>query len=294
MESTQLKNNVTSDINLVNTRWEGQEMTEDTFMEEVKTYMEFKIANLINTYWNPILVPIGLLGNTLSCFVMMKPKNRKISTCIYMLAISINDNLLMYACLHVHLVGFLQLHKWNPMECEFVVFVSLFALQNCTYLVLAMTVDKYIAIKWPHKAASYSAPRKAKIIAIGLYTCVFIYNIPHFFLSGIIGGQCMALGISSLFSRVYSWLSFVLNAIIPFISLIHMNFVIVKTVRNSRKMFRSNDANTGMKARKKTMKSAENQLTIMLLLVTTLFLILLCPTYFRYIYLVFCKTRYSY
>ena len=44
-----------------------------------------------------------------------------------------------------------------------------------------------------------------------------------------------------------------------------------------------------MEARQKTMRNAENQLTIMLLLVTTLFLILLCPTYFRFIYLVFAK-----
>ena len=75
----------------------------------------------------------------------------------------------------------------------------------------------------------------------------------------------MALGVSSLFSRVYSWVSFVLNAIIPFTLLIHMNYVIVKTVRNSRNFFRSNDTNTVMEMRQKTMKSAENQLTIMLL-----------------------------
>ena len=60
-------------------------------------------------------------------------------------------------------------------------------------------------------------------------------------------------------------------------------------------MFDGNDANTrrgisqGMETRQKNMKNAENQLTIMLLLVTTLFLILLCPTYFRFIYLVFAK-----
>ena len=37
------------------------------------------------------------------------------------------------------------------------------------------------------------------------------------------------------------------------------------------------------------MRSAENQVTIMLLLVTTLFFVLLFPTYFRFIYLVFAK-----
>ena len=166
---------------------------------------------------------------------------------------------------------------------------SLFTLQNCTYLILAMTVDKYVAIKWPHRAAIYSTPERAIMIAVGLYVCVFIYNVPHFFLSSVIGGQCMAFGISSLFSRVYSWLSFLLNAIIPFTFLIHMNYVIVKTVRNSRNMFLASNTNTGMETRQKAMKNAENQLTVMLLLVTILFLILLCPTYFRFIYLAFAK-----
>ena len=38
------------------------------FMAEVETYMTYKIASYysyyINIYWFPILVPIGLVGNT--------------------------------------------------------------------------------------------------------------------------------------------------------------------------------------------------------------------------------------
>ena len=282
--------NVTSAFNLVSAGWEEEEVTEDgsTFMEEAKIYAEFKIAKYINIYWYPILVPIGLIGNCLSFAVMMRPQNRKMSTCIYMAAISINDNLMMYMCSHEYLVSGIQIHKWYPFECKFVAFVALFALQNCTFQVLAMTVDKYIAIKWPHRAATYSTPKRAKMISVIVYVSVFIYNVPYFFLSGVIGDKCMAYALSNVISRVYSWLSFVLNAIIPFTLLIHMNYIIVNTVRNSRKLFRSSDTNTGMEKREVTMKSVENQ-SIMLLLVTTLFFILLCPTYFRFIYLVFVK-----
>ena len=66
-----------------------------------------------------------------------------------------------------------------------------------------------------------------------------------------------------------------------------MNYLIVKTVRNSRKMFGSDVGITGIDARQKSMKSAETQSTTMLLLVTTLFLILLLPTYIRFIYAAF-------
>ena len=212
-----------------------------------------------------------------------------------MAAISINDNIMMYMICHEYLIAIVQIRKWYQLECKFLAFLALFALQNCTFQVLAMTVDKYIAVKWPHRAATYSTPQRAKMITVGVYVCVFIYNIPHFFLSSVIGGQCFNFGISSVFSKVYSWFSFVLNAVIPFTMLIYMNFVIVKAVRKSRKMFRPNDKTIrkgkgeGLGARERTMKNAENQLTMMLLLVTTLFLILLCPTYFRFIYVSFSK-----
>ena len=265
------------------------------FMEEVKTYTTFRIASFIDTYWFFVLVPIGLVGNTLSFLVMIKPNNRKMSTCIYMAAISITDNIMMCLCLHTLLVVVLKIHGWHLVECKVVVFLGMFALQNSTFQVLAMTIDKYIAIKWPHRAATYSTPRRAKMIALRLFICVLIYNTPHLFLSNIVGVQCFAYAINSLITRVYSWFSFVLNALIPFTLLIYMNCVIVRTVQQSLEMFKNNNStpgragNQGIETRQKNLKSAENQLTIMLLLVTTLFLILLCPTYIRFIYLSFVQ-----
>ena len=296
MESTRLNNSITAVVNLMTKGQEEEDMDEYLFMEEVKTLTTFKIATVLaNNYWFPILVPIGFVGNTLSFIVMTKPNNRNVSTCIYMAAISINDNLMMYLCIHVFLVVVPKTHKWHPIECSIIGFLVLYALQNSTFQIVAMTLDKYIAIKWPHRAASYSTPRRATLIAVGLCLCALIYNTPHLYLSRIVGDQCAAYGVSNLIARVYSWISFVINAVIPFTLLIHMNYVIVKTVRNSRKLFRSNDTTTGggneqgMETREKAMKNAENQLTIMLLLVTTLFLILLWPTYFRFIYMSFAK-----
>ena len=71
MESTSINNNVTSVLNLAITGWEETQTTKDTFMEEVEAYTTFKIANFINKYWYPILVPLGLVGNTLSFLVMI-------------------------------------------------------------------------------------------------------------------------------------------------------------------------------------------------------------------------------
>ena len=234
MESTILNNNATSLLNLATKGLEEEETTKDTFMEEVESCIIFKIGTFINIYYYLVFIPVGLVGNTLSFLIMIKQNNRKMSTCIYMAAISIDDNIMMYMTCHDYLVVVVQRHKWYLLECKFLAFVALFALQNCSFLVVAMALDKYIAVKWPHRAATYSTPRRAKLITVGVYVCVFIYNIPHFFLSSVIGGHCFNFGISSVFSKVYSWFSFVINAIIPFTMLIYMNIVIVKAVRESR------------------------------------------------------------
>ena len=273
-------------------------VTEDTFMEEVETFLTYKIATVIATYWFPILVPIGLIGNTLSFLVMIKPNNRQLSTCNYMAGLSINDNIMMVLALDAYLLTEIKVHIMNESECKFLAYLHLLFLQNSTFQVLAMTIDKLIAVKWPHKAAIYSSAKRARQTTTGIFICVLIYNIPHLFSSRLVGDQCLGYVDGGIFTKVYSWLSFVINGVVPFTMLIYMNLIIVRTVKSSRKMFHSTNlttidvnrnANTESDTRQRTKKNAENQLTKMLLLVTTLFLILLIPTYFRFIYLTLVK-----
>ena len=211
-----------------------------TFMAEVETFLTYKIAVYINQYWFPILVPMGLVGNTLSILVMIKPNNRKVSTCIYMAAISINDNLMMCFALYNWLFSVVKMHEGIILGCKLAAYLVNFYLQCSTYQVLAMTVDKYIAIKWPHRASIHSTPRRTRTISCVVILCTLCYNIPHIFASDLIGDQCLVYIVGGLLTKVYSWITFVINGIIPFSMLMHMNFIIVKTVRSSRKMFRTN------------------------------------------------------
>ena len=150
-----------------------------------------------------------------------------------------------------------------------------------------MTIDKHIVIRWPHKAVTYSSPQKAKIIIVTILFFVSMYNVPNLFITAVVKGNCYGYSTKSILTKVYSWSTFVLNGVIPFTLLSHMNYVIVKTVRNSLKMFRGDAPIAGMETRQKTMKSAENQLTTMPFVNTTLFLI---PTYVRFIYTAFVSS----
>ena len=205
--------------------------TQETFLQEAGTYMTFKLARYIAYYWFPILIPMGLVGNTLSFLVMIKPNNRKISTCIYMAAISINDSLLMGFSMHDWLVGALKISQWHEWECKIAAYLDYFSLQCATYQVLAMTFDKFVAIKWPHRSAIHSTPRRAKVIILTIIICVAMYNLLHIYTTPVVAGNCYGYSAKSMLTKVYSWFTIVINAVIPFTLLIHMNYVIVENVK---------------------------------------------------------------
>ena len=184
------------------------------------------------------------------------------STSIYMAAISINDNIMI----------FLAFYNWmsstgysimSSIECRFPSFFIAVIWHNGTYQVLAMTIDKYIAIKWPHKASIYSTPEIARKTSIVTIICIFIYNIPHLFLSKKSGNECLGLSVGGVITKVYSMVSFFIYGVIPFSMLIYMNYIIVQRVRSSRRMFGVNESNENVQIsqmRQKTLKNTENQL----------------------------------
>ena len=90
------------------------------------------------------------------------------------------------------LVVVIRIHGNILWDCRSLSYLVNFSLQCSTYLVLAMTVDKYIAIKWPHRAAIHSIPRKARTISCGVIIYVMCYIIPHLFASNFVGNQCVA------------------------------------------------------------------------------------------------------
>ena len=149
-----------------------------------------------------------------------------------MAAISINDNVMMLLGIRV-----IKLSQCSPWGCIIISTLVKLHLQNASFQVVAMTIDKFIAIKWPHKAATYSTPGRAKCTAIAIYVCCIIYNLPHLYFTRLIDGYCLGYIVGGIYAKIYSWLNFTVDGIIPFSLLFTMNLTIVHKVRQSHKKF---------------------------------------------------------
>ena len=157
---------------------------------------------------------------------------------------------------------------------------------SSTWLILAMTFERFYSIIRPHKAASFNTVKKAKITIVCIFAFFTIFNIPHAFLSDVDGLRCVPWGKAThLIGKFHFYSEMTIAFILPFVLLLIMNCVIINTLRkrsNIRSEIQGQGQNEGQTRKA---RSSENQITVTLLVVTFSFLVLTTPFYIIFIYL---------
>ena len=163
---------------------------------------------------------------------------------------------------------------------------------SSTWLILAMTFERFYSIIRPHKAASFNTVKKAKIIIVSIFVFFTVFNIPHPFLSEMDGLRCIAWVKRSLvLGQFYFYISIIMAFILPFSLLLAMNCVIIHTLKSrsnltisqSRLQVQGQGRSDGHAAKS---RNPDNQITVTLLVVTFSFLALTTPGYFNLVYLI--------
>ena len=174
--------------------------------------------------------------------------------------------------------------------CGLMIFMVVSSFLCSTYLLIAMTFERFYSIIQPHKAASFNTVMKAKITILCVFVLCFSYSLPFVFIGSNNGRFCIPHRFASnnVLGELYYWLTEIITFIFPFISLLIMNSVIIHTLRKRsiQNILGSagKDENEGHNVRN---KHPEKQIFTMLLLVTFVFLALNTPTHLLVFYLNF-------
>ena len=160
---------------------------------------------------------------------------------------------------------------------------------SSTLFILSMTFDRFYSIIRPHKAASFNTVKRAKftIGLILLFSCSF--NIPYLFIITNNGSECVT-DLVKFEKKFFFWLSYVVQFVIPFLSLLAMNSVIIHTLRTRSLLKLSNAQGQDQaqsQSKKSKSKSTETQIYLILLLVAFSFFILISPLYAFNLYVQF-------
>ena len=210
----------------------------------VGSYLAFTIGMGINRYVLPVIIIVGSIGNLVSMFVMFQRQNRHTSFSIYLGNLAISDNCVLFSAGYYWVVAELQGRTFVDVECKILIWILETFQQNGVLLILSVTLDRLVAVRFPFKATNWCRAKRAKIVSVSVFGVVSVYNIPHLVLNQADKYLvCMLCSFDNMLCVIHLGVTTVITFAIPFVLLLAMNTIIILAVHNSLKYQSNNYSN---------------------------------------------------
>ncbi|XP_064649860.1 kiSS-1 receptor-like isoform X2 [Lineus longissimus] len=212
---------------------------------------------------------------------------RKISTCIFMASLAVVDSGVL-----LDLLAYIVFIEWNVgegvinrvMVHRVTYYLVEFLGQLSGWILAGMTIDRFIAIRFPLKAFTFCTVKRARKVVFGLTLVIGTVNANILFTYQVKRDPVFGLErfvedfpAAPVVEKIVSWWELIAGTVVPFFVLIIFNCLIIWNVRSASKFQRqmTYDQKDKMQALRKA--KAEAHLTRMLLLVCIAYLVCSVP-----------------
>lgn len=258
-----------------------------SYEESLMQYTEYRILKHLLLIVPPILLILGTFGNIFSFIILMRRSMRKFSTYIYLAMLSITDTLVLYIGLLRLWVGELtgvDIKDKSDWICKVINVVGYTVSDYSVWLIIAVTVERYVAVCYPLRAPAMCNRQRAIIVIICLLMSLLLINL-HFLwtvqirkyqINGDDVYQCEGgPNHVQLVQDIWPWVDAFLYSFLPFVVISVLNALIIRQVvraRRNRSGLQSNMPNQRNRAQESSLK-----LTVMLLTISFAFLLTTLP-----------------
>ncbi|XP_050419499.1 FMRFamide receptor-like [Patella vulgata] len=247
-------------------------------------FQEYQIAEQIIHYISPVLSICGIIGNTLTLLVLVTSSFRKSVTCWYMTIIAVLDTI----ALIFQLVWYFIRPKVKPdlftgRACAIMYAIFFFAIHYNVFLLVAMTIQRYIVVRFPLRAQKLVNKKRTIYVIVALGLLSLVINAHHLFTrkpitsleTGLI--MCTADVNSETFIKfVWPLMDAILYGFAPLFCLTVFNVLIVRQLRHAGRRHREM-VGSGSQKDSGCFTSSQAQVTLMLLLVSASFMVFVTP-----------------
>lgn len=243
----------------------------------------------IEICYMPIIVHLGLLGNCLSVCVFFGTKLRRASSSIYLGALAISDSGFLVTIFIVWLNTF-DVHLFNKSGfCQFFVYFGSLCSFLSVWLVVAFTIERYVAVKYPLHRQSLCTVARAKIVITCLTVLALLLCSPILLFSGVREEPAKNTTLCDLvygwesWANVYNGIDTVMTFAIPLTMLVIFNTLIARNIYKlehvRRTLTTKSDTSNEKVARSTRERPPQTKVTKMLLLVSSAFFCLNMPSF---------------
>lgn len=264
---------------------DGPSAEEDSVHAILMHYIEYRISRYVGIYGYPLVTFLGTVGNVLSFLVMKRKSMRNNSTCFFMSVLAVADTVVLYfGCLRRWVT---YQYNWDIINyssagCKIFSILNYWGFDFAVWILVAMTIDRFIALRWPLKSIIYATVSRAKKTSILIALILLPVNV-HFLWTVDLSEDDNCQPKDDIYRHFieneWVWIDATLYSFVPFFLLLVFNVLIIFDNRKAlarqrilKGMAMRNDA-----SKNKHIAMGNQRLTKMLLAVSATFLVMSAP-----------------
>ncbi len=242
----------------------------------------------------------GLVGNTLAIIVMRVDNANKMMSFL-LKALALADNAYLASCLMLQTLKaisecttwFPGLERMYPYAEPYIWAFASITQTTAVWVVVLVTVDRYLAICKPFQKATYMSSHKTRIAIFLLPLLATIYNIPRFFEQttkekpDYCMGRFRILTIATPLRRnkyyyiIYKTAAFfIFRFVVPLLVLTILNFKLISTLKTAKlDRARLTSQSTALRGAQRGGRTKMDSFTLILVTVVSVFIVCQAPDF---------------
>ncbi|XP_069114725.1 probable G-protein coupled receptor 139 [Argopecten irradians] len=258
--------------------------------EDLNRYKEYRIHTAMVMYMPPVLLLLGTVGNVLSFLILRHKTMNRMSTNTFLAALSIADSFVLLIGLFRKWLGEItniDLQTESRLLCKLIAVLAYSTSQYSVWLIVAVTIERYIVVCHPLRASYFcNIPRARKIVcllallflAINIHLLWTVDLIKETYNNHVVYKCEGALSHKRLVEVVWPWIDALFYSFSPTLIIVMLNIMIIRQVIKAtygRDVLQNGSL---MKAEsRRCTKDTNTKLTVMLLTISFTFLITTLP-----------------
>lgn len=195
----------------------------------------------VEKYTYPIIFSIGTICNILTFIVMRRKRMRHQSTYFYMAVLALTDEIvLMLGCLNywIYLKTGINLALLSSFSCKLTCMLFYATLHFSVWMVVIMTIERFIAVALPLQALHLCTVKRAKLAVSMLSIIILAINF-HFMFTHSLNEDtnCTTLNTDyeNFMNKIWTWIDASIYSFVPLGLLILFNILIVNNLLKASK-----------------------------------------------------------
>ncbi|XP_061172976.1 growth hormone secretagogue receptor type 1-like [Saccostrea echinata] len=183
----------------------------------------------------------------MSFLIMVQREMRQTSTFFYLATLAVADTGVLYISAFktwiTVLTGYELLHQ-SDAACKILIFLTHFFVHFSAWLIVAVTVERFLAVWFPLRATTMCSLARAKFVTV-IIAMIFILINSHIFwtaeLYSLPSGQvrCMSYAYENLVCKVFPWIYLILYSFLPVLVLFLFNTLIIVSLVKNKPLFQA-------------------------------------------------------